>query len=115
MRNCKILPVVDDKGEVVGVITDRDICIAAGCRRRDPATILVSEAMTTQVHSCSPEVDLCEALQLMQQKQVRRLPVIDLAGKLCGILSMDDVVLKIRPDAKAPKPGVREIHATDYV
>jgi CBS domain-containing protein len=112
MRNCGILPVVDDKGEVVGVITDRDVCIATGCRRRDPATILVSEAMTGQVHSCSPETDLREALQLMQQKQVRRLPVIDVAGKLCGILSMDDVALKVRPDAKAPEPGAREIHAT---
>jgi CBS domain-containing protein len=112
MRNCGILPVVDDKGEVVGVITDRDVCIATGCRRRDPATILVSEAMTGQVHSCSPETDLREALQLMQQKQVRRLPVIDVAGKLCGILSMDDVALKVKPDAKAPEPGAREIHAT---
>ena len=111
MRNCNILPVVDDKEEVVGVITDRDVCIATGCRRRDPATILVSEAMTTQVHSCSPEADLCEALQLMQQKQVRRLPVIDAAGKLRGILSMHDVALKVRPDAKAPELSAQELHA----
>ncbi|HAK07634.1 MAG TPA: CBS domain-containing protein [Spartobacteria bacterium] len=112
MRDCGVLPVIDDRGQVVGMITDRDICIATGCRRRDPATILVSEVMTRQVHSCSPEADICEALQIMQQKQVRRLPVIDSAGKLCGVLSMDDVALKVQPDAKAPEPGAQDIHAT---
>jgi CBS domain-containing protein len=112
MRDCGVLPVVDGHGQVVGMITDRDVCIATGCRRRDPATILVSEVMTRQVHSCSPEIDLCEALEIMRQKQVRRLPVIDSAGKLCGVLSMNDVALKVRPDAKAPEPGPREIHAT---
>jgi CBS domain-containing protein len=111
MRNCGILPVVDDKGEVAGVITDRDICIATGCRRRDPATILVSEVMTRQVHSCLPEADICEALQIMEQKQVRRLPVIDSAGKLCGVLSLNDMVLRINPDATAPEPCARDIHA----
>lgn len=112
MRDCGVLPVVDDKGQVIGMITDRDICIATGCRRRDPATILVREVMAGQVYSCSPEADLCEALHIMQQKQVRRLPVIDSTGKLCGVLSMNDVALKVQPDAKAPEPGAREIHAT---
>jgi|CZKQ01.1.fsa_nt_gi uncharacterized protein (DUF2267 family)/CBS domain-containing protein len=112
MRDCGVLPIVDQRGQVVGMITDRDICIATGCRRCDPATILVREIMAGQVHSCSPEADLRDALQIMQQKQVRRLPVIDFAGKLCGILSMNDVALKVQPDAKAPELGAREIHAT---
>ena len=51
MRNCGILPVVDSRGEAVGVITDRDVCMATGCRRRDPATILVSEVMTEKLYS----------------------------------------------------------------
>jgi len=112
MRDCGVLPVVAEGKGVVGMITDRDICIATGCRRRDPATILVSEVMTRQVYSCSPEADICEALQIMQQKQVRRLPVIDSAGRLCGVLSMNDVALKVQPDAKAPEPGAQDIHAT---
>jgi CBS domain-containing protein len=112
MRDCGVLPVVDGRGQVVGMITDRDICIATGCRRRDPATILVSEVMTQQVYSCSPQNDVSEALQIMRQKQVRRLPVIDFAGKLCGVLSMNDVALKVQPDAKAPEPGAQDIHAT---
>jgi CBS domain-containing protein len=112
MRSCGTLPVIDGRGEVVGMITDRDICIATGCRRRDPATILVSEVMTKQAYSCSPETDVREALQIMRQKQVRRLPVIDSAGKLCGLLSMDDVALKIQADLKPPEPGAQEIYAT---
>jgi CBS domain-containing protein len=112
MRDCGMLPVVDGKGQVVGIITDRDICIATGCRRRDPATILVREVMAGQAYSCSPEADLREALQIMQQKQVRRLPVIDCTGKLCGVLSLSDVALKVQPDAKAHEPGAREIHVT---
>jgi CBS domain-containing protein len=111
MRDCGVLPVVDERGQVIGMITDRDVCIATGCRRRDPATILVSEVMTRLVHSCSPEADLCEAIEIMRQKQVRRLPVINAAGKLCGILSLNDVALKIQADAKAPEPGPRDIHA----
>jgi CBS domain-containing protein len=111
MRDCGVLPVVDDKGEVVGMITDRDVCIATGCHRRDPATIFVSEVMTGQVHSCSPETDICEALQIMQRKQVRRLPVIDSAGKLRGVLSLTDIALKINADATAPEPCARDIHA----
>jgi CBS domain-containing protein len=111
MRDCGVLPVIDQRGQVVGMITDRDICIATGCRRRDPATIIVSEVMTRKVHSCSPEIDLYEALKIMQQKQVRRLPVIDAAGKLRGLLSINDVALKIQPDAKAPELALREINA----
>ena len=112
MRDCGVLPVVDKSGQVVGMITDRDICIATGCRRRDPATILVSEVMTKKVNSCSPEADIREGLQIMQQKRVRRLPVIDSAGKLCGVLSISDIALKVQLDAKAAEPGAQDIHAT---
>ena len=111
MRDCGVLPIVDKSGRVVGMITDRDICIAVGCRRRDPAMILVREVMAEQVYSCSPEADVCEALQIMKRKQVRRLPVIDSAGELSGVISMNDIALKIQPDAKAPEPGLRDIHA----
>jgi CBS domain-containing protein len=112
MGNCGVLPVVDGRGEVVGMITDRDICIATGCRRRDPATILVGEVMTKQAYSCSRETDVSEALQIMRQKLVRRLPVIDPTGKLRGLLSMADVALKVQADAKTAEPGEQEINAT---
>ena len=111
MRDCGVLPILDKSGQVVGMITDRDICIATGCRRRDPATILVSEVMTRGVHSCSSETDIYDALEIMRQKQVRRLPVIDSAGKLCGVLSLNDIALKINPDATTSGPSARDIHS----
>src|SRR5688500_7157705 len=111
MGNCGVLPVVDNCGAVVGMITDRDICIATGCRRRDPATILVSEVITNQAYACSADSDVIEALEIMRQKDVRRLPVLDAAGKLCGILSMDDVALKIQTGSGATEQEGQKIDA----
>jgi CBS domain-containing protein len=111
MGNCGVLPVVDHRGEVVGMITDRDICVATGCRRRDPAMILVSEVITNQAYACSADSDVVEALETMRQKNVRRLPVLDVAGKLCGVLSMDDVALKIQTDSEATEQERQKINA----
>jgi CBS domain-containing protein len=93
--DCGVLPVVTIHGEVVGMITDRDICMAAATKHRDPATIRVKEVISGQVYACSPDADIHTALNLMRQKQVRRLPIINGEdGKLVGILSIDDVALK---------------------
>jgi CBS domain-containing protein len=97
-----ILPVVADGQKVVGVITDRDICMAAATKHRDPAKIRVKEVISGRVFGSSPDTDVREALKIMQQKQVRRLPIIDAYdGKLAGILSMNDVALKARAERTA--------------
>lgn len=97
-----ILPVVADGQKVVGVITDRDICMAAATKHRDPANIRVKEVTSGKVFGCSPDTDIREALKIMQQKQVRRLPIISAEdGRLAGILSMNDVALKVKSDRKA--------------
>jgi CBS domain-containing protein len=96
------LPVVAAAGKVVGMITDRDICMAAATKHRDPAHIRVKEMISGKVYGCSPDTDIREALKIMQQKQVRRLPIIDAYdGKLAGILSMNDVALKATMERKA--------------
>jgi CBS domain-containing protein len=92
-RNCGILPIVDTDEKVVGVVTDRDICIALGTRNRLPWEITVGEVTTGKVFSCIPNDDVRTALATMAQAKVRRLPVVNAEGKLEGILSMDDVVL----------------------
>jgi CBS domain-containing protein len=92
-RNVGILPVVDEKGTLVGVLTDRDICIALGTRNRLAAELLVSEVAMPKVYTCKSNEDVHEALQLMSAKQVRRLPVINEKGVPVGVLSMDDLVL----------------------
>src|SRR6516162_5979831 len=96
-----ILPVVSPAGKVVGMITDRDICMAAVTKHRDPTNIRVKEVMSGKVYGCSPDTDIREALKIMQQKQVRRLPIISAeTGRLEGILSMNDVALKAKADPK---------------
>ena len=90
-----ILPVVTTAGKVVGVITDRDICMAAATKHRDSANICVKEVMSGKVHGCSPDTDICAALKIMREKQVRRLPIIDAYDhKVAGILSLNDIALK---------------------
>jgi CBS domain-containing protein len=97
-----VLPVVTPEGKLVGMITDRDICMAAATKHRDPANIRVKEVISGKVYGCSPDTDIREALKIMRQKQVRRLPIISAEdGRLEGILSMNDVALKAKADRKA--------------
>lgn len=91
--DCGALPVVGDAGKVVGIITDRDICLALARLDRRASEIYVREVTSGKVHSCRPEDELRHALKIMQIQRVRRLPVLDADGKLQGMLSMDDVVI----------------------
>jgi CBS domain-containing protein len=91
--DCGTIPVVADDGRVVGIITDRDIAIAAGTRDRRPSEILVREVMSKTVRACAPDDDIHTALKTMRQDRVRRIPAIDKEGVLRGIVSMNDVVL----------------------
>jgi CBS domain-containing protein len=93
-HNCGVLPIVDSQEKVVGVVTDRDLCVALGTRNRLPGEIAVKEVASGKVFGCKPDDDLRRVLVTMAEAKVRRLPVIDAAGKLQGILSMDDVVLQ---------------------
>jgi CBS domain-containing protein len=111
LRNCGVVPVVDN-GQVVGVITDRDICIAVGSKNREPSLITVSEVMTRKLFSVPPDADIREALQVMRERQVRRLPVIDAKGKLCGILSLNDVALRAWETAKPEELSADDVERT---
>ena len=104
--DCGILPVVADEGRVVGLITDRDICIAGATNNRHLSDIAVEEIMTGQVYSCAPEDNVVEALDTMQQCKVRRLPVIAPDGTLEGILSLNDVTLRAKETADSKIPGI---------
>lgn len=92
-QNCGFLPVVDAEEKVVGVITDRDICIALGTRNHPPGEIFVGDVISGNVISCKTDDEIHHVLPVMAEAQVRRLPVLNDQGKLAGILSMDDIVL----------------------
>lgn len=92
VRNCGMLPVVGPDHKLVGVVTDRDLCVAMGTRNCLPGDLTVAEAMTKRVLTCKPEDEIHEAIGTMAEKQVRRLPVVNDHGVPQGILSMDDVI-----------------------
>lgn len=100
-HDCGALPVIKDGRKVIGMITDRDICMAVAIRDANPSSISVEEVITGQVYSVNPEDDIERALQTMQDHKIRRLPVLNADDELEGILSMNDVVL----NAKAAKTG----------
>ncbi len=97
-RNCGSLPVVEDGGRVIGIVTDRDLFIALGTRNRKAAEMPVGEVMTKDVAVCNPGNDLHSALKTMAWRQLHRLPVVDQAGALKGILSIDDIALRADDD-----------------
>jgi len=90
---CGVLPVLSLRGVLVGVVTDRDLCLATAVRRRSATQVAVHEAMSTKLATCGPGDDLKSALETMATAGVHRLPVIDGEGHLKGILSIDDIVL----------------------
>ena len=90
--DCGALPVTDDEsGRVVGIVTDRDICMAAYTRGKTLGEMLVADVMATKVHCCKPSDTLAEAQSIMRMAQVRRLPVVDDEGRLLGVLSLSDL------------------------
>ena len=92
--DCGILPVVAHGGIVVGLITDRDVCMAAAMKHRHLENIAVEEVCSGKVISCHPEDDVRTALKTMQENKIRRLPVVANDGTLEGIVSMNDIVLR---------------------
>ncbi|HYW69831.1 MAG TPA: CBS domain-containing protein [Pyrinomonadaceae bacterium] len=95
-NDCGALPVVKEH-KVVGMLTDRDICMAGAMRDRSLSQISVEEILTTQVFAAQVEEDIKDALETMREHKIRRLPVLNLEGELAGIVSMNDIVLKAKP------------------
>jgi CBS domain-containing protein len=91
-HDCGILPIVDAHGRVTGVITDRDITIAVASRPYHASEISANSVSTGRVYGVDPSDDVEAALELMGAQHVRRLPVIDAAGTLKGMLSLSDLV-----------------------
>jgi CBS domain-containing protein len=95
-NNCGFLPVVGDGGNVIGVVTDRDICIALGTRNRKPSDLRVWDVMPHKLFTCMEGDDVHCALKTLRGAKIRRLPVVDRDGSLVGVLSIDDIVLHAR-------------------
>ncbi len=92
-----IAPIIEGE-RLVGVVTDRDIAIKVAAEGKDPQSTKVSEVASSNLVTIDPQQDLDEALRLMAQHQVRRLPVVEEDGKLVGILAQADVARHAGPE-----------------
>jgi CBS domain-containing protein len=92
-QDCGSVPVVRDDGHVLGMITDRDICMAAFLRQRRLDECLVRDAMNGPAVACRPSDPIEKAEAAMREHRIRRVPVIDAGDRVTGILSLNDIVL----------------------
>lgn len=100
MRKLRIgsMPVYRDN-EVAGMLTDRDIAVRGVARGVDILKTKVSAVMTPMVYSCTDDMQLEEAIRLMEEKKVRRLMVRNSEGEVVGILSLGDLLVKAKSTA----------------
>lgn len=108
------VPIVDADRKVVGIVTDRDICMAAYMQGRPLGEIPVTVAMAKKVVTCRPDDLVADAEARMQTNQIRRLPVVDGNGRLTGILSINDLARRAGADrSKATRAvGTEEVAVT---
>ncbi len=90
-HDCGSAPVVDGEGCIVGILTDRDICMAAYTQGKRLSDMLVSSAMCSDAHTCASHDAIATAQRIMQQQRVRRVPVIDSERRVVGIVSLNDI------------------------
>jgi CBS domain-containing protein len=90
------IPVVESKNrmKVVGMVTDRDIATRAVAEGKNPLTMTAQDVMSTPVVTVKQEDDIQDVARLMEKNMVRRLPVVDNEGFLCGIVAQADIALK---------------------
>jgi CBS domain-containing protein len=105
------VPVVDEAGKLIGIVTDRDIAMATYLRGVTLWNIPVRSLMTTEVISAHADDTISDVSNLMSRRQVRRLPVIDDKGVLIGIVSLNDLALAAE-DAE-PDGGITEHEVAD--
>jgi CBS domain-containing protein len=91
--DCGALPVVNDSGRLVGMITDRDITVRVVARGLDARNARVAQAMTCEAYACHGNDHVADCMRVMSRHQVRRIPVVDDVRRLVGIISQGDLAL----------------------
>lgn len=100
-----MIPVIEsaDTRKLVGVVTDRDICLAVVATGRNPSECTVEDCMTDELFTVKPGEDLSRALEIMKSERIRRVPVVDDSGAIVGVLAQADI---------AGAAGAREVKET---
>lgn len=111
-HDCGVLPVIDADGHVCGMITDRDICMAAYLRSMPLHAMPVGDVMSRDVFVCRPGDPVGVAEKIMSQCQIRRLPVVDPAGQVVGVLSLNDLAREAEQEGGRRKPDVSDVEVS---
>jgi CBS domain-containing protein len=110
---CGALPVVDSNREPVGIITDRDICVALGTRNRRPSELVAEQVMSHPAATCRSTDDIHGALGVMRNRKIRRLPVVNGEGKLEGVVCLSDLIVHARHnDGIKPEISYEDLMST---
>jgi len=100
--NYGAMPVVEDEQSyrLIGIITDRDITCRAVAEGQSPFAATVADCMTSPVYAVTPDTDLEDCIRMMEEYQVRRLPVHDGGGGCCGMVAQADIA-RCAPEQEA--------------
>lgn len=90
-EDCGVVPIVDEQGRLVGLVTDRDLVIRAFTGAKTPDVVRVGDVMTDDVQAVTPDEDIHSIIEVMGRRQVRRVPVVDRDDRLLGLISMGDI------------------------
>ena len=111
-NDCGEIPVCDENGKPVGVITDRDIVCRLVAKEKNPLALEAQDCMSDPVVTATPEMSVEDCARLMEQYQVRRLPVVDEHGVFCAMIAQADLATKASRDttmevvSKVSEPNV---------
>ena len=100
-ENVGSIPICEnrDSKKLIGIVTDRDLAIQVVAAAKDPHTVKASDIMTGNPITCRPDDDLQTALEAMERRQIRRIPVTDQSGHLVGIIAQADIARRLdRPE-----------------
>lgn len=116
-NDCGCIPVVDSQEYPVGIVTDRDIAMAAALKHKPLWDITVEEVTADRkVICCESHDSLQDAVGMMEQHEVRRLPVVNQYGQLCGMLTMGDILSFTRAvRSRSKKSGNSQIDAAEIM
>lgn len=94
--NVGVIPVVESETDdtLVGLVTDRDLCLGIVARGLDPASEEVSSCMSEDIVSCQADDNVEKVVALMQKHQIRRIPVVDAENHIEGIVSLADITVR---------------------
>lgn len=101
--DCGAVPVLDANGSVLGIVTDRDICMAAYTRGQPLSDCLVGSVMSTPSFTCSADDPVERIAEVMRSHQVRRVPIVDRENRLIGVVSLADIARWVQSTATSSR------------